>query len=154
MGTFPLTYRVTSVFFRKKSFSNGEKLKALQEKQTLLKSELTSCQTRMDELLVEHGKSNELLGNQGGLMQNIKANLEYRNSKAQLEELTREIESLEDSILQIGGFSKYQSLHLKLSQEREGLLTEVCSCLEDWSIELFVSIVELDLWKRIQLVDV
>lgn len=100
-------------------------MKALQEKQTLSESELRSCETRMDELLKELDKSRDLSRNQEELRRNIEENLEYRKLRAQVDELTREIESLEDSVLKIGGVSKIEALLLKLSQERESLLMEV-----------------------------
>lgn len=97
-------------------------MKALQEKQTQSQSELTSCGTRMEELLKDLEKSRDLINNQTELRRNIEDNLEYRKLKAQVEELTREVELLEDSVLKI---PKIESLLLKLSQERESLLTEV-----------------------------
>lgn len=100
-------------------------MKALQAKQTLLESKLTSCKTRMNELLEDLEKSRDLIRNQAELRRNIQENLDYRKAKAQLDELTREIESLEDSVKNIGGVSKFESLLLKHSQERESLLTEV-----------------------------
>ncbi|KAG8369606.1 hypothetical protein BUALT_Bualt14G0031100 [Buddleja alternifolia] len=107
------------------NLNKGEKLKALQEKQTLSESELQSCETRMNELLRELDKSRDLSRNQAELRRNIEENLEYRKLKAQVDELTREIESIEDSVLKIGGVSKTEALLLKLSQERESLLTEL-----------------------------
>ncbi|KAK6161696.1 hypothetical protein DH2020_005077 [Rehmannia glutinosa] len=106
-------------------FNKEEKLKALQEKETQLKLELKSDETRMNELLKELDKSKELSQTQAEIRRNIQDNLEYRKVKAQVEELTREIESLEDSMLTIGGLSKISSILVKLSQERESFLTEL-----------------------------
>ncbi|KAK6161690.1 hypothetical protein DH2020_005071 [Rehmannia glutinosa] len=106
-------------------FNKEEKLKALQEKETQLKLELKSDETRMNELLKELDKSKELSQTQAEIRRNIQDNLEYRKVKAQVEELTREIESLEDSMLKIGGLSKISSMLVKLSQERESFLTEL-----------------------------
>ncbi|KAL0382808.1 UNVERIFIED_CONTAM: DNA repair protein [Sesamum calycinum] len=110
------------------NLNKGEKLKALQEKQALSESELRSCQNRMNELLTELDKSRDLSRNQAELRRNIEENLEYRKLKAQVDQLTREIESLEESVLKIGGVSKIEALLLKLSQERESLLTELNRC--------------------------
>ncbi|KAH6816239.1 DNA repair-recombination protein [Perilla frutescens var. frutescens] len=107
------------------SFCKGDKLKALQEKQALSESEHTSYKTRMNELLKDLEKSRELSLNQTELRRNIEENLEYRKVKAKVAELTREIESLEASVLKIGGVPKIESLLLKHSQERESLLTEL-----------------------------
>ncbi|XP_011084217.1 DNA repair protein RAD50 [Sesamum indicum] len=110
------------------NLNKGEKLKALQEKQALSETELRSCQNRMNELLTELDKSRDLSRNQAELRRNIEENLEYRKLKAQVDQLTREIESLEESVLKIGGVSKIEALLLKLSQERESLLTELNRC--------------------------
>lgn len=97
-------------------------MKALQEKQSQSRTELTSCSTRIEELSKDLEKSRELITNQTELRRNIEDNLEYRKLKYQVEELTREVESLEENVLKI---PKTESLLLKLSQERESLLTEV-----------------------------
>lgn len=97
-------------------------MKALQEKQSQSQTELTSCSTRIEELSKDLEKSRELITNQTELRRNIEDNLEYRKMKYQVEELTREVESLEENVLKI---PKTESLLLKLSQERESLLTEV-----------------------------
>lgn len=107
------------------NLKRGEKLKELQEKQTLSEFELQRCGTRRNELLTELEKCRDLTRNQADLRRNIEENLEYRKMKAQVDELTREIESLEDSVLKIGGLSKVEAQLLKLSQERETLLTEL-----------------------------
>ncbi|KAL7145285.1 hypothetical protein ABFS83_07G070900 [Erythranthe nasuta] len=110
------------------TYNKGEKLKALQEKQALSESKLRNCKTRMEELLKELDKSRDLSRNQAELRRNIEENLEYRKLKAQVDDLTREIESLEDKVLKMGGVSKIESLLVKLSQERESLLTELNRC--------------------------
>ncbi|KAL8515845.1 hypothetical protein ACS0TY_014518 [Phlomoides rotata] len=106
------------------NLGKAEKLKALQEKRTQSEVELRSCELRMDDLMKEMDKSRDLIRNQAELKRSIEQNLEYRKVKAQVTDLTQEIESLEDSVLKIGG-SKIESMLLKLSQERESLLTEL-----------------------------
>lgn len=103
----------------------GERLKELQEKQILSESQVKNCETRMLELSAELTKSKDLKRDQDQLRRNIVDNLEYRNVKARVDELTREIESLEDRILKMGGISMVETELVKLSKERERLLTEL-----------------------------
>lgn len=97
----------------------------MQEKQSLSESQLQSCDSRKQEILAELNKSKDLMRNQDQLRRNIEDNLNYRKTKAEVDELTREIESLEERILKIGGLSTVEAELGKLSQERERLLSEV-----------------------------
>ncbi|XP_059632125.1 DNA repair protein RAD50 [Cornus florida] len=106
-------------------FKKGERLKELQEKQTLSESQLKSCDIRNQEISAELTKSKDLMRNQDHLRRNIEDNLNYRKTKADVDELTREIEALEDQILKIGGVSSFEADLVKLSQEREQLLSEL-----------------------------
>ncbi|KAJ7957253.1 DNA repair protein RAD50 [Quillaja saponaria] len=106
----------------------GERLKELQEKQSLSESQLKICDTRKHEILAELNKSKDLMRNQDQLRRNIEDNLNYRKTKAEVDELTHEIESLEDKILKIGGVSAVEAELQKLSQERERLLSELNRC--------------------------
>lgn len=99
-------------------------MKELLKKQTQREVELRSCEPRIDELTEKMDEIRNLISSQAEVRRNIEENLEYRKMKAQVADLTQEIDSLEDSILKIGG-SKIESMLLKLSQERESLLTEV-----------------------------
>ncbi|KAL6293483.1 hypothetical protein ACE6H2_001625 [Prunus campanulata] len=103
----------------------GEKLQELQVNKCLSESQLQSCDTRKQEISTELDKSKELKRNQDQLKRNIEDNLNYRKTKAEVEELSQEIESLEDRILKIGGKSKIEAEFGKLSQERERLLSEL-----------------------------
>jgi len=103
----------------------GEKLKELQEKHALSVSQLQSCDIRKQEILDELNKSRDVKLNQDLLRRNIEDNLNYRRTIAEIDELTREIESLEDNILQIGGFSTFEVDNVKFTQERERLLSDV-----------------------------
>ncbi|ONI28862.1 hypothetical protein PRUPE_1G165000 [Prunus persica] len=103
----------------------GEKLQELQVNKCLSESQLQSCDTRKQEISTELDKSKELKRNQDQLKRNIEDNLNYRKTKAEVEELSHEIESLEDRILKIGGKSKIEAEFGKLSQERERLLSEL-----------------------------
>ncbi|XP_057959877.1 DNA repair protein RAD50 [Malania oleifera] len=106
----------------------GERLKELKEKQTLSESELQSCDIRKQAILDDLNKSKDLMRNQDQLRRNIEDNLNYRKTKAEVDELTREIESLEDNILKIGGVSTFEAELGKLSRERERLLSELNRC--------------------------
>lgn len=54
--------------------------------------------------------------------------MNYRKTKAEVDELTRDIESLEERILKIGGVSTFEAELGKLAQERERLLSELNRC--------------------------
>ncbi|XP_052207378.1 DNA repair protein RAD50 isoform X2 [Diospyros lotus] len=120
--------RVTSKIKEYNDSRKGERLKELQEKQTLSESQLQSCDVRKQEILAELNKSKDLMRNQDQLRRNIEDNLNYRKTKAEVDELTHEIESLEEKILKIGGVSTIESDLVKLSQERERLLSELNRC--------------------------
>ncbi|XP_044486625.1 DNA repair protein RAD50 isoform X2 [Mangifera indica] len=103
----------------------GDKLKELQEKKSSLELQLRNCDTRKQEILVDLNKSKDLMRNQDQLRRNIEDNLNYRKTKAEVDELSSEIESLEEEILKIGGVSAVESNLTKISQERERLLSEL-----------------------------
>lgn len=71
--------------------------------------------------------------NQDQLRRNIEDNLNYRTTKAKVEELTREIESLEEQILNIGGIPAVEAEIVKILRERERLLSEVSRFLYNYS---------------------
>ncbi|XP_050239038.1 DNA repair protein RAD50 isoform X1 [Quercus robur] len=106
----------------------GDRLKELQEKKSLSESQLQSCDIRKQEILAELNKSKDLMRNQDQLRRNIEDNLNYRKTKAEVDELTRDIESLEERILKIGGVSTFEAELGKLAQERERLLSELNRC--------------------------
>ncbi|GFY83903.1 DNA repair-recombination protein [Actinidia rufa] len=116
--------RVTSKIKEYSDSRKEERLKELQEKQTLSESELQSCDIRLQEILAELNKSKDLMRNQDQLRRNIDDNLNYRKTKADVDNLAQEIELLEERILKIGGVSTFEADLLKLSQERERLLSE------------------------------
>ncbi|XP_022980190.1 DNA repair protein RAD50 [Cucurbita maxima] len=103
----------------------GERLKELQEKKAQAESQLQGCDSRKQEILVELNKSKDLMRNQDQLRRNIEDNLNYRKTKAEVDELARDIESLEEQILKIGGVSTVEAELGKLSQDRERLLSEL-----------------------------
>lgn len=73
------------------------------------------------------------MGNQDQLRRNIEDNLNYRTTKAQVEVLTGEIESLEEQILNIGGIPAVEAEISKILRERERLLSEVRSFLHNYN---------------------
>lgn len=103
----------------------GERLKELQEKQTLSESELGNSDRRTQEIVAELDKSKELIQKQVEVKRNIEDNLNYRKTRDEIDKLTREVESLEEKMMKIGGVSTIEADLVKLSQERERLLSEV-----------------------------
>ncbi|XP_020884073.1 DNA repair protein RAD50 [Arabidopsis lyrata subsp. lyrata] len=106
----------------------GERLNDIQEKQRLSESQLQSCEARKNELAGELNRNKDLMRNQDQLRRNIEDNLNYRTTKAKVEELTREIESLEEQILNIGGIPAVEAEIVKILRERERLLSELNRC--------------------------
>ncbi|KAF6170589.1 hypothetical protein GIB67_021461 [Kingdonia uniflora] len=106
----------------------GEKLKESQEKQSLYKSQLQNCESREQEISAELNKSKELKLTQDQLKRNIDDNLNYRKTKAEVDELMRDIESLEDRILKVGEVSTFEADLRKLVQERERFRSELDRC--------------------------
>lgn len=103
----------------------GEKLKDLQDKHSLSKSQLQKCESMKQQISADLNKSKELMRNQDHLKRNIDDNLNYRKTKAEVEELTCEIESLEEKVLSIGGASAVEADLKRHLQEKERFLSEV-----------------------------
>lgn len=104
-----------------------ERLKDFQEKHTLSESQLQKCENRKQEISADLNKSKELLRNQDQLKRNIDDNLNYRKTKAEVDQLTHEIESLEEKVLSIGSMSTLEADLKRHLQEKERLLSEVPS---------------------------
>ncbi|CAL5391980.1 unnamed protein product [Camellia sinensis] len=121
---FEMLLNVTSKIKEYHDSRKGQRLKELQEKHTLSESQLQSCEIRKQEILVELDKGKDLMRNQDQLRRNIEDNLNYRKTKAEVDRLAHEIDSLQDRILKSGGIPTFESNLLKLSQERESLLSE------------------------------
>lgn len=103
----------------------NERLKELQGKLALCHSQLKNCKTKQQDISAELTKSKELLQGQGQLKRNIDDNLNYRKTKAEVERLTRDIESLEERVLSIGSSSAIEADLKRHSQEKERLNSEV-----------------------------
>ncbi|KAL7251141.1 hypothetical protein ACSBR1_013051 [Camellia fascicularis] len=125
---FEMLLNVTSKIKEYHDSRKGQRLKELQEKHTLSESQLQSCEIRKQEILVELDKGKDLMRNQDQLRRNIEDNLNYRKTKAEVDRLAHEIDSLQDRILKSGGIPTFESNLLKLSQERESLLSELNRC--------------------------
>ncbi|XP_057755081.1 DNA repair protein RAD50 [Arachis stenosperma] len=118
-------FKMTSKIREYSDLKKGDRLKELQEKKSLSESELKSCDARKQEILADVNKSKDLLRDQDNIKRNIEDHLNYRKTKAEVDELGREIERLEESILKVGGVSAIESELQKLSKERETLLSEL-----------------------------
>ncbi|EFH55616.1 hypothetical protein ARALYDRAFT_344958 [Arabidopsis lyrata subsp. lyrata] len=77
-----------SCFTRYHDLKKGERLNDIQEKQRLSESQLQSCEARKNELAGELNRNKDLMRNQDQLRRNIEDNLNYRTTKAKVEELT------------------------------------------------------------------
>jgi DNA repair protein RAD50 len=105
----------------------GDRLKELQEKKSLLESQLQSCETRMQNIIEELEKKKELMRNADPIRRRLDDNINYRKTKAKVDKLLSEIEILEESMLKVGVFDTIEKELQKLSKERERLLEEVFS---------------------------
>ncbi|XP_055811220.1 DNA repair protein RAD50 isoform X2 [Solanum dulcamara] len=120
--------KITSKIKEYYDLKKEHRLNELQDKRSLSEAQLQSCESRKDEILAEVKKSKDLMGNQDSLRRNIEDNLNYRKTKAEVDELTQGIELLEDKVLTLGGFSTVEAELKKLSHERERLLSELNKC--------------------------
>ncbi|XP_048235387.1 DNA repair protein RAD50 isoform X2 [Ricinus communis] len=111
-----------------------ERLKEMQEKLSLLESQLQSCDDRKKEILDELNKCENANQNQESLYRKIQDNLNYRKTKAEVDKLTQEIESLEEEMLKIGGVSTFEGELARHLQERESLLSELNKCRGTMSV--------------------
>ncbi|XVF37925.1 hypothetical protein REPUB_Repub20aG0053500 [Reevesia pubescens] len=114
----------------------GEKLKELREQQSVMESQIFSCDARKQEILAELNKSRDLMRNQDQLRRNIEDNLNYRKTKAEVDAFTGEIDLLQDRIMEIGGKQKFEVELQKVSEERERLLSERNRCQGTMSVYL------------------
>lgn len=90
-----------------------------------MKSQLQKLENTKKEVSTDLNKSNGLLCNQTQLKRNIDDNLIYRKTKAEVDVLAREIEALEDKILNIGGISAFEGELERHKKEKERVLSEV-----------------------------
>nr|GEU84341.1 DNA repair protein RAD50 [Tanacetum cinerariifolium] len=102
-----------------------EKLRDMEEKQSLEKSKLQSYNLKKQQLLAEVTKTSDLVRDQDKLKRDIEDNLQYREVRAKVNECALVIESLEERMLAMGGVSANEADRQKLSKERERLLSEL-----------------------------
>ncbi|XP_050216899.1 DNA repair protein RAD50 [Mercurialis annua] len=112
----------------------GEKLKDMQEKLSLSESQLQNCDDRKKEISTELNKFTDLKKNQDRLKRDIEDNLNYRKTKAAVDKLNQEIESLEEEMLKIGGVSSFETELARHLQERDRLLSELNKCRGTMSV--------------------
>ncbi|KAK8943466.1 DNA repair protein RAD50 [Platanthera guangdongensis] len=131
-----------------------ERLKEMQDKLLLSESQLQKCESKKQAISAELNKSKELHRNQDQLKRNIDDNVNYRKTKAEVDELTHEIELIEEKVLAIGGTSAIEAEVKKHLQEKERLLSELNKCKGTISVYLSnVSKNKLDL-KQAQYNDI
>ncbi|CAK8567104.1 unnamed protein product [Lathyrus sativus] len=121
-------FRMTSKIIEYSNLKKGDKLKELQEKKSLSESQLQSCETRIQEIIDELDKRKDLMRNTDLLKIKIEDNLKYRETKAKVDKLSYEIDTLEENVLKVGAVSTIQTELAKLSKERERLLEELNRC--------------------------
>ncbi|OVA03774.1 DNA repair protein Rad50 [Macleaya cordata] len=122
---FETLLTITSKIKEYNDSKKGERLKELQEKLSVSESQLQGCETRKTDISAELNKSKELMRNQDQLKRNIDDNLNYRKTKAEVDELAHDIDALEDRILKIGGVSTFEAELKKHLQEKERLRSEL-----------------------------
>ncbi|KMT14828.1 hypothetical protein BVRB_3g065520 isoform B [Beta vulgaris subsp. vulgaris] len=102
-----------------------ERLKELQIRNSQSESQLQNGNQRKKNISVELKSAEETKQSEELLRRNIDDNIMYRKVKARVDELTRELELLEQRQVQIGSEKTIESDLLKLNQERERLLSEL-----------------------------
>ncbi|KAH9620085.1 hypothetical protein KSS87_003088 [Heliosperma pusillum] len=118
-------------------YDEAERAKHLKERQ-VKKSEteslLQNCNQRKKEISDELQSTNESKQTQEIVRRNIDDNLKYRNYKAKIDNLTHEVEALEQRQAEIGSSKMIEADILKLNQERDGLLSELNRCRGTMSV--------------------
>ncbi|KAE9604828.1 putative DNA repair protein Rad50 [Lupinus albus] len=126
--------KMTSKIKEYSDLKKGDRLKEMLEKKYQSESQLKSCDTKKQEILVELNKSKDLMRNQDILKRNIEDNINYRKTKAEVDRLADEIETLEANMLKVGEVSTVETELRRLSQERERLLSEMNRCRGTMSV--------------------
>ncbi|XP_074357274.1 DNA repair protein RAD50 [Apium graveolens] len=111
-----------------------EMLKVVSEKKAVLDSQLQGYDTRVQEISAELAKSNQLLQNQQELKRNIEDNLNYRRTAQRIDDLTSEINLMEEEIVKMGGVFKFETELDKLKQERDRFSSELNRCIGTVSV--------------------
>lgn len=100
-------------------------MKELQQQQSVIESQLQNNETKLQDVITDLQKDIDRRSRQDEFRRNIDDNLDFRKTKLEVEECTREIESLEEKLLKIGRIEKFEAELGNLSQEKEKCLSEV-----------------------------
>lgn len=103
----------------------AEHLKELQVRKTQAESQLENCNQRKRKISDELKCAEETKQSRELLRRNINENIIYREAKARVAELTRELEVLEQRLVGLGSASVIESELLKSNKERDRLLSEL-----------------------------
>ncbi|XP_057536727.1 DNA repair protein RAD50 [Amaranthus tricolor] len=102
----------------------AEQLKELHIKKLQSESQLQQCDQRKKEISDELKRAQEEKVKQELMKHRINQNILYRVAKARVDELTRELESLEQRQVDMGSLEVFEAKLLKLNQERDSFLSE------------------------------
>ncbi|KAI5081778.1 hypothetical protein GOP47_0001521 [Adiantum capillus-veneris] len=119
---------IHTIIFKIKEYIESRKDKKLQESQDRLlqiDAQRQQSENRRSEVEAEVNKSRELLQSQAAVKRNIDDNIEYRKSKAEVEELARQIEKCEEKILQTGDLAALELEVKKVIEEKQALVSEL-----------------------------
>lgn len=103
----------------------ADRLKEVQSKKSQSESQFQNCEQRKKNISDELNSAQENKKNQELLRHNINDNIRYREAKARVDELTRELEVLEQRQLEIGSANIIESELKKLNQDKERLFAEL-----------------------------
>ncbi|MCO5576260.1 hypothetical protein L7F22_030069 [Adiantum nelumboides] len=102
-----------------------QKLQESQERLSQIDAQRQQSENRKSEVEGEVNKSRELLQSQAAIKRNIDDNIEYRKSKAEVEEFARQIEKCEEKILQTGDMAALEVGLKKVTEEKQALVSEL-----------------------------
>ncbi|XP_021745929.1 LOW QUALITY PROTEIN: DNA repair protein RAD50-like [Chenopodium quinoa] len=103
----------------------AERLKELQVRKSQSESQLENSGQKKKKISDELESAREIKKNQELLRHNIDDNIIYREAKARVDELTRDLELLEQRLVEIGSAEIIESELFKLGKERDRLLSEL-----------------------------
>ncbi|KNA17185.1 hypothetical protein SOVF_082430 [Spinacia oleracea] len=102
-----------------------ERLKELQVRKSQLESQRENYGQRKKKISDELESAREIKKNQELLRHNIDDNIIYREAKARVADLTRDLELLEQRLVEMGSSEIIESELFKLNKERDRLLSEL-----------------------------
>lgn len=107
------------MFFREDKSKKGETLEELHKKQSEAESKLRGCKKRKRKIVTMSNQQKDGNENQG------EDNSNYRKTKAEVDQLSREIKSLEGTAEDIGNRTSAERKLIELHLERDRLISEV-----------------------------